>query len=468
MCNGNPGSDNQILPAKALRDRTHVLSSKRDIQEEFSFGKKLIGRGGFGEVNVAVRRASNGVRAVKSVLQKGASAHSRILGGEMHEAMIMASVDHPNVVRLIMTFEDRTHLHMVMELCGGGDLAGHLTEARFFSGESATSIMTQVLRAICYLHKCEICHRDVKLENFLVQKPGPLPDNVLKIADFGLACRASSDDWFTQKLGTVKYWSPEMAKGRYNRLCDVWGGGVIFYTLLCGAMPFQGKTDDEVLIKVKKGNYAFLGPAWERVKDIHRGLVRLMLKYEPHDRLCAESLLQELRLAENQANPKELSAKAKKPLLDAGTCSLLAAGLWNLHNSSAFRRAALRALVWQTDEADLTDFGDLFSALDADGDGQLSAQELRNVGIWELRDVDANGELDKLCPMDYTDFQVVMHGEGLCLRRSAFRAAFSALDRDGDGVISKSDLDGVPGMAGKDVSNMKWDDFEQEVLTLHL
>jgi len=468
MCNGGESSAPSI---SSLRLKTHVLKGRGPIQDEFSFGRRLIGRGGFGEVSMGVRRSTHAVRAVKSVPHKGACAHSRELGGDRHEAAIMASVDHPNVVKLVMTFEDKNHIHLVMELCSGGDLAGHLTEAQRFCGLAALSIMKQVLRSVAYLHKLDICHRDVKLENFLVQRPGPLPHNTLKIADFGLACGAGANEYFEKKMGTVRYWSPELVRGRYGRSCDVWSCGVIVYTLLCGKLPFNGKNDDEVITKVKRGNYAFLGSLWESVSDACRGFVRYLLKYDPADRPTAAKALEDLvvaELSEREAEVFDVRVSRSACLaraLSGHRASLLAAGAFALSRSSATRRAALRALSWQVDDLDVPDFSELFLALDTDSDGRLGLEELRAAGITELKEVDEC--LTQICPIDYTDFLVIMNGETLCLRTSAFRAAFSALDRDGDGIISAADLQGIPGYS-EGGPNVTYEDFEDEVLTLHL
>ncbi|CAE7945632.1 CPK3, partial [Symbiodinium necroappetens] len=84
------------------------------------------------------------------------------------EIRIMKSLDHPNILKLIDVFEDHRFIYLVMELCSGGELLdriitlGHLTEAL------ASSLMAQILRAICYVHAQGVAHRDLKLDNFLI------------------------------------------------------------------------------------------------------------------------------------------------------------------------------------------------------------------------------------------------------------------------------------------------------------
>lgn len=475
-----------MLPATAGAEsgfRTHVLKCSGSIKDEFVFGRRLIGRGGFGEVSVGVRKGTRGLRAVKSVPQKGSAAHHRDLGGDMHEAHIMEAIDHPNVVKLIMIFEDKTHMHLVLELCCGGDLAGHLKEAQFFCPSSASSIIMQVLQSVAYAHNCDICHRDVKLDNFLVHRLGPLPNNTLKMADFGLACRATSQDKFSVRVGTARYMAPEIPKGHYDRLCDVWSSGVIYFTLICGFMPFVGKTDEEVIAKIKRGNYMFSGPQWEDAPSACKQMVRGLLKYEPAERWTAEMALQEARKTRSSVDhrdavqgpgsvpPRGLAAGTSEKWADCG--SLLAGGIWSLAHASPLRRAMLRALAWQSDEIseeieDAPDLCGLFLDLDANGDGWITAEDLRSARIPEIAEIDVEGVLERVCPLDYTGYLSAMYGDTLCLKREFFRDAFSALDRDCDGVISCHDLAGVPGCWHPDFPSCTWEEFHQQVCIIRL
>lgn len=463
MCNGK----NRVAFEKAKADslRTHVLRCHGSVEEEFTLSKQTIGKGSFGEVYVGIRRRNYGRRAVKSISHSG-GAHKRSLGGEMHEVKVMELVDHPNVVRLIMTFEDKRHIHMVMELCNGGTLAGHLQKVHHFEIPDAKSILQQVFRSAAYLHSLNICHRDMKLDNFLVSRPGPLPRNTLKAADFGLSVICPSGCTLTEKVGTIMYMSPEMAKGRYDITCDIWSCGLIAFALISGKLPFFGKNEEELLFKIKRGNYMFDGPHWDTPDNI-KDIVRNCLRFEGELRSTPQDVLAAMRPNDSVPHLVAAALESGHKAGEIRVATMLASGIESLASVSSQRRAAMRALAWQLDESDVMDFSNYFTALDTDADGKLSQAELLAASIWSDKFL-ASTLLKQVCPLDYTDFQVIMQGETLCLRRSVYRQAFLALDRDGDGVITSSDLDGVPGTLGKEVEPRNYEHFVNEVLTLHL
>merc|ERR1719210_1113749 len=98
-------------------------------------------------------------------------------------------------------------------------------------------ITRQMLLAIVYLHKCEIAHRDLKLENFLFQKK---ETDYVKLIDFGLSKFVNKDINMTQAYGTLGYMAPEVLSRSYTKLADMWSLGVIVYMMLTGSPLFKG------------------------------------------------------------------------------------------------------------------------------------------------------------------------------------------------------------------------------------
>lgn len=446
---------------------THVLKRRGNVRDDFALSSGVIGRGSYGQVFVGVNRLTSGRRAVKSVPQ----SESRVRADrtDTHEVRVMEPLDHPNVVKLIMTYQDATHLHLVMELCSGGSLAGHLRKVGHFEVPDVLVMSQQVFRAVAYLHGSAVCHRDLKLENFLVAHPIPLPWNTLKVADFGLSCCSPAGAKMTDRVGTPMYWSPQVVAGRYDRSCDVWSCGVIVYALISGVMPFVGKSEDELMGKVKRGNYTFTAGAWAGVSDAAKMLVRGLLRFEDSERFTPQGILKALR--GNPQDPPIVGAALASGHKDGGmrVISMLATGVQALAGIGSQRRAALRAVAWQSEDQDSPDMSNYYQALDLDGDGLLSAGELISAGRWTSKQI-AQMRLYEVCPLDYTDFLVVVQGETLCLRRGVYKTAFEALDRDGDGVISAGDLSGVPrGHDGaKETRPRDYEAFEAEMMTLHL
>merc|ERR1719221_2166076 len=99
----------------------------------------------------------------------------------------MKSMDHPHVIKLFETFDDRRRLYFAMELCTGGELFDRIVEAGRFTEVQAAIVMQQILQATFYMHSNGIAHRDLKPENFLFLNKNAIGDNVLKLIDFGLS-----------------------------------------------------------------------------------------------------------------------------------------------------------------------------------------------------------------------------------------------------------------------------------------
>merc|ERR1719356_453692 len=143
----------------------------------------MLGEGSFGFARAARCRHTGSLRAVKSVRLKAVSDPRRL----KLEISIARRLDHPNVVRLFEIFHGREHIHLVLELCTGGELFDRIVDegANGFNEGTAARYVQQMLASICYLHAHDVAHRDVKPENFLFQSNAP--DAKLKIIDFGLA-----------------------------------------------------------------------------------------------------------------------------------------------------------------------------------------------------------------------------------------------------------------------------------------
>lgn len=128
-----------------------------------------------------------------------------------------------------------------------------------FEEKDAAGIIKQLLSAVSYCHKKNVCHRDLKPENILLDsKQG----DIIKLIDFGTSQVFQSDMKMEMVLGTAYYIAPEVLTGKYTEKCDLWSIGVILYILLSGEPPFFGKSDKEIIERVRKGVYNFNRPAW--------------------------------------------------------------------------------------------------------------------------------------------------------------------------------------------------------------
>ena len=119
-----------------------------------------------------------------------------------------------------------------------------------FSEDIAAKIVKQIISAIKHLHDHGICHRDLKLENIMLENRN-IRDPMVKVIDFGLAQYFHSDtDMMCTKTGTPYYMAPEVIEGKYDESCDMWSIGVITYCLLAGYPPFNADTDMKLFRKI--------------------------------------------------------------------------------------------------------------------------------------------------------------------------------------------------------------------------
>lgn len=109
--------------------------------------------------------------------------------------------------------------------------------------------------AVVYCHAQSIVHRDLKPENLLFVSADE--NSKLKIIDFGTSRKFDPKKRMTKRLGTPYYIAPEVLLENYNEKCDVWSCGVILFILLCGYPPFSGRTEDDILQRVKSGKFTF-------------------------------------------------------------------------------------------------------------------------------------------------------------------------------------------------------------------
>jgi calcium-dependent protein kinase len=209
------------------------------------------------------------------------------------EVDIMKELDHPNIIKLIDTHEDDTYLHLITELCLGGELFDRIilktqSPEGKFSEKDASKLIASILDAIRYCHSKNIVHRDLKPENCIFSTEAD--DSTVKVIDFGLSRyddNASNQGVMNTRVGTAYYIAPEVLNGHYTRACDMWSVGVIAYILLCGSPPFNGDNDAQIFKSVKAGMVSFNAPGWDGVSHAAKDFISCLLQGNPSQRLTA-------------------------------------------------------------------------------------------------------------------------------------------------------------------------------------
>lgn len=435
-----------------------ILSKPGNIDDLYNLESKTLGEGTYGTVKVGAQKASGKKRAVKMM----SKAHLKNLSRFRQEVAIMKTMDHPNIIKLYETFEDARTMYLVMELCTGGELFDRIIEAGHFVERDAAVVMQHILRAIFYMHKVGTCHRDLKPENFLFFSKDPIQNNVLKLIDFGLATYcAEGGKTLATKAGTPYYVAPEVLQGKYDRSCDLWSCGVIMYTILCGYPPFHGKTDEEILRKVRHGKFVFDPKGWREISDDAKNLITNLLRMESAQpqRYTAEQALQHDWIRYQAPHGKEVS------LHDS-----LVANLKSFQSQNKLKKAALQIIAGQLSESQIKGLREAFVALDVNGDGLLTMQELKdglahaNLGdtpidlnaIMEGIDADGSGLID------YTEFLAASLDRKAYLQEDLCFAAFNVFDQNGDGKITLNELQRI--LDNGSVSEVLGNRSTQEIL----
>ncbi|XP_069079771.1 serine/threonine-protein kinase 33 isoform X3 [Pleurodeles waltl] len=272
------------------------MDDEAAIQQIYSFGKKL-GQGSFGVVVEATHKETHLKWAIKKVnREKAGSSAVKLLE---REVSILKIVKHEHIIHLEEVFETPKRMYLVMELCEGGELKEILQRKKHLSESETRHIIHSLASAIAYLHKKDIVHRDLKLENILVKTRDNENDNEMmlniKVTDFGLAVQkggVGSENMLQSTCGTPIYMAPEVINAHdYSQQCDIWSIGVIMYMLLSGDPPFKGSSEEKLFENIKKGELHFVNAVWNAISSSAKDTLKLLMKVDPAYRITANELL---------------------------------------------------------------------------------------------------------------------------------------------------------------------------------
>ncbi|VDO16031.1 unnamed protein product [Brugia timori] len=187
-----------------------------------------------------------------------------------------------------------------MEYASGGELYDYVSTFGSLPEPEARRIFRQITSAILYCHKHKVAHRDLKLENILLDA-----DNNAKIADFGLSNYFSDKTLLNTFCGSPLYASPEIINGTPYRgpEVDCWSLGILLYTLVYGSMPFDGRDFNRMVRQIKRG--AYFEPDTPSTASM---LIRNMLRVNPERRADIDEIASHwwLNLDENMPVIQEL------------------------------------------------------------------------------------------------------------------------------------------------------------------
>ncbi|CAE6394881.1 unnamed protein product [Rhizoctonia solani] len=199
---------------------------------------QTLGEGEFGKVKLGLH-ATWGEEVAVKLIRRGNVENALRMSKVEREIEVLRKINHPNIVRLYDVIETDKYIGIVLEYASGGELFDHILAHRFLRERDACKLFAQLISGVSYIHQKKIVHRDLKLENLLLDRNR----NVI-ITDFGFANRFEHrpDDLMQTSCGSPCYAAPELviSEGEYvGSAVDIWSCGVILYAMLAGYLPFD-------------------------------------------------------------------------------------------------------------------------------------------------------------------------------------------------------------------------------------
>ncbi|XP_042866541.1 calcium/calmodulin-dependent protein kinase type 1 isoform X1 [Penaeus chinensis] len=279
------------------------------VEDKYNL-KDLLGTGAFSQVRLAeVKDDPSRMVAIKIIDKKALKGKEDSLENEIK---VLRRLQHPNIVQLMETYEDREHVYLIIELVTGGELFDRIVEKGSYTEKDASHLIRQVLEAVDYMHDQGVVHRDLKPENLLYYSQDE--DSKIMISDFGLSKMEDSGIMATA-CGTPGYVAPEvLAQKPYGKAVDVWSIGVIAYILLCGYPPFYDENDANLFAQILKGEFEFDSPYWDEISDSAKDFIRQLMCVDVEKRYTCKQSLGHPWISGNAASDKNIHSSVSEQL----------------------------------------------------------------------------------------------------------------------------------------------------------
>ena len=258
---------------------------------------KKIGDGGMAFVYKAKDILLNRIVAVK-VLRPEFVDDDEFLGKFKREAEAVASLSHPNIVNVYDVGEDGKVHYIVMEYIDGQNLKEIIKNEGTLDEYTALDITKQIAMALSAAHKKGIIHRDIKPHNILISNEG----RVVKVADFGIA-KAVSNSTMTNIgsiIGSVHYFSPEQAKGKFvSNNADLYSFGIVLYEMIIGKVPFRGDSPISIALQHINDEIEFTSEEQINIPQSVRTIIKKLTEKSSVDRYqSAEEVIEDIEYIE--------------------------------------------------------------------------------------------------------------------------------------------------------------------------
>ena len=241
-----------------------------------------IGTGKFASVYLGIHEETQQKVAIKQIKKSELNTDNLLL----KEINIQKRLFHPYLTQLYCVIEKSENIFLISEYCSKGDIITNLIEKGNFSENYSCKIFQQILSSLEYLHKNNICHRDMKPENILLTE-----NSEAKLSDFGLSRHFQKNELLKTSCGSPLYAAPEVLEGKNydGTKIDIWGLGISLFTMVCGELPFcvEDENDIKTLIyNITNGYYTIPDNISKECKD----LISKMLEINPDKRINIEEI----------------------------------------------------------------------------------------------------------------------------------------------------------------------------------
>ncbi|KAL2537914.1 Calcium-dependent protein kinase 6 [Forsythia ovata] len=421
----NRGTTNQ--PYFVLGHRT------ANIRDLYTLGRKL-GQGQFGTTYLCTEISTGIEYACKSILKRKLISKEDVEDVRREIQIMHHLAGHKHIVTIKGAYEDPLYVHIVMELCAGGELFDRIIHRGHYSERKAAELTKIIVGVVEACHSLGVMHRDLKPENFLLVNKDN--DFSLKAIDFGLSVFFKPGQIFTDVVGSPYYVAPEVLLKHYGPEADVWTAGVILYILLSGVPPFWAETQQGIFDAVLKGHIDFDSDPWPLISESAKDLIRKMLCMQPSERLTAHEVLCHPWISENGVAPDRA--------LDPAVLSRLK----QFSAMNKLKKMALRVIAESLSEEEIAGLKEMFKAMDTDNSGAITFDELKaglrkygsTLKDTEIRDLMDAADVDNSGTIDYGEFVAATIHLNKLEREEHLMAAFQYFDKDGSGYITIDEL----------------------------
>ena len=273
--------ESNSTPEKNSDNKLEKLEYSKKIGDYILFDQ--IGMGTFSKVSRAFHLITQQTVAVK-ILDKEKIEDEIDIERIIREIEILKNIHHPNIAQMYETYSTIHNFYLMLEYVSGGDLFDYITSNNFLSEKKSCYFFRQIISVLEYLIELGISHRDIKPENILLNEEY----TQIKFIDFGLSNYCSQNELLHSSCGSPCYASPEMLSGRAYKgtTTDLWSAGIVLYSMLVGALPFDDQELHKLYDQIKVGKFYI--PSTLSLEAID--LLKKILEVDPKKRISLEGV----------------------------------------------------------------------------------------------------------------------------------------------------------------------------------